>query len=80
MICLVSIMRGGSHYKIWQSINRNDTHYRELCLIHSEIVESIEKKDIELAIRAMQKHFVRVLVHYIQQLKPKPPGTKGKSS
>jgi len=61
------IMEDGDPTKIWRSIISNETHFQELCRYHSDIVKFIEKKDEKNAIISMQKHFVRVLPHYIQQ-------------
>lgn len=61
------IMNDGDPTRIWQSIIRNETHYQELCRYHSDIVKSIEREDEKEALVAIQRHFVRVLPHYIQQ-------------
>jgi DNA-binding GntR family transcriptional regulator len=67
----------GDPTKIWQSIRANEIDFQELCSIHTEIIDSIEKPDREEAVKAMRKHFIRVLPHYIQQtLNSKSSGNK----
>jgi len=53
--------------KTWQSIRANKKHSKELDKIHVDIVRLIEEKNSKEALKAMRKHFIIVLPHYVQQ-------------
>jgi DNA-binding GntR family transcriptional regulator len=57
-----------SHFKIWRSICRSQTHKVDLFKCHSEIVNCIKDKDKAkakgAAVKAMEKHFAIILPHF----------------